>query len=338
MTATDERPHQIDDDVWTRLNAPFPLDQIEKLPRALRAGDQDKGRCERGGHYSADNFYCGGWHPKSIHLDYVGHAGITTRLNEVVGPPNWTWEPMYRDVSDQMADLIKAALTAGDQALARVLFESCPAKYTDGGLWIRLTILGASKPGFGDAQGKSGPNAIKELIGDAIRNASLRFGIATYLWSKSESAQILKAGGDPDANDPSPARAVRNQGPDIEARQQARSAARAIQRQKVPAQQAPQGDQHTTNPESLAMAQAATVQGDHTRLLSLYAEAKRKGWLGHHVHDVISEPEAGVVGITATPVTLDAWLKACGHYAKTNGGMSVRDAVNADPSNHTANA
>src|SRR5262245_53198805 len=87
-------------DVWEALTAPFPADQIERLPKQIRRDDQDKGRCEptnAGRRYSADGHYCGGWHARSVHLDYVGHAGITMRLNEVVGPDGWSWEPIATD-------------------------------------------------------------------------------------------------------------------------------------------------------------------------------------------------------------------------------------------------
>jgi hypothetical protein len=65
---------------------------------------------------------------------------------------------------------------------------------SDGGMWGKLTVLGVSRIGFGDSAGKTGPNAIKEVIGDFIRNAAMRFGVATYLWSKSESAFEKKRG------------------------------------------------------------------------------------------------------------------------------------------------
>lgn len=176
-------PADVQANAWAALAAPFPTDQIEWLPKQLRKGDEDRGRCEvarRG--VCADDHPCGGWHAKSIHLTYVGHAGVTMRLNEV--DPTWTWEPM--------------ALTQAGTPL-----------FSDGGMWIRLTVLGVTRIGFGDAPGKSGGNAVKEAIGDAIRNAAMRFGVGTYLWSKSEAAQIIKAGGDPDADEPVQANAER---------------------------------------------------------------------------------------------------------------------------------
>ena len=149
------------------LSKPFELNEIEKLPKQLMKNDQDRGRCERGTRYSADGHFCGGYHARSMHLDYIGHAGITDRLNQV--DPLWTWEPL--------------ALTPQGTPLM-----------SDGGMWGKLTVLGVSRIGFGDSAGKSGPNAIKEVIGDFIRNAAMRFGVATYLWSKSEAAFEKKRG------------------------------------------------------------------------------------------------------------------------------------------------
>lgn len=122
---------------WGALAEPFPADQIEKLPKG------------------------------NAFLDYVGHAGITMRLNEAVGPDNWSFEPL--------------AYTPAGLPLIE-----------DGLLWGKLTILGVTKLCVGDAAGKKGGNGAKEMIGDAIRNGAMRFGVATYLWSKSEAAEAIK--------------------------------------------------------------------------------------------------------------------------------------------------
>ena len=140
------------------LRAPFEDRLIGKLPKPTKAqtdavkSDYKAGiRCN----------ICGGWHHKDVvHLDYVGHAAITDRLLEV--DPCWSWEPMA---------LNEFGLPAQDKL---------------GGLWIKLTILGVTRIGYGDATGKTGGDAIKELIGDALRNAAMRFGCALELWHKGE--------------------------------------------------------------------------------------------------------------------------------------------------------
>lgn len=110
--------------------------------------------------YKADSLkgqcsVCNGYHGlPAVHLDYVGHAAVTDRLLTV--DPGWTWEPM--------------AVTP----------EGLPQLDRGGNLWIRLTVGGVTRLGVGD--GKSA----KELIGDAIRNAAMRFGVALDLWSKEE--------------------------------------------------------------------------------------------------------------------------------------------------------
>lgn len=145
------------------LRKPFEADQIEKLPKYIGKKGPD-GKVPKTAYGVCPE--CNKRHPlPAVHLDYVGHAGITERLNEV--DPFWNWEPM--SVNPAGLPLI-----------------------VDGGMWIKLTVLGITRIGFGDAQGKTGPNAIKEIIGDAIRNAAMRFGVATYLWSKSERAESMR--------------------------------------------------------------------------------------------------------------------------------------------------
>ena len=168
------------------LSKPFAANEIEKLPKQLSRDAKERYQCRQGTQASADGHYCGGFHARSMHLDYIGHAGITDRLNQV--DPLWTWEPL--------------ALTPHGTPLM-----------SDGGMWGKLTVLGVSRIGFGDASGKTGPNAIKEVIGDFIRNAAMRFGVATYLWSKSESAFEKKRGEEGAHDDPAPAAAPTPQAP-----------------------------------------------------------------------------------------------------------------------------
>ena len=87
-------------------------------------------------------------------LDYVGHAAVTSRLLEV--DPEWSWEPLALDPT------------------------GLPLYDVKGGLWIRLTIGGVTRLGYGD-----GPDP-KQRIGDAIRNAAMRFGVALDLWAKED--------------------------------------------------------------------------------------------------------------------------------------------------------
>lgn len=97
---------------------------------------------------------------KGVELDYVGHAALTSRLLDV--DPLWTWEPI--------------ALTP----------DGLPLFDDIGGLWIKLTVSGMTRLGYGHAGAKKGGDAIKEVIGDALRNAAMRFGAALDLWHKGD--------------------------------------------------------------------------------------------------------------------------------------------------------
>jgi hypothetical protein len=101
-----------------------------------------------------------------MQLDFVGHGWLTQRLLDV--DPLWNWEPVALDPN------------------------GLPLLDEFGGLWIKLTVCGVSRLGYGDASGKRGTDATKIAIGDALRNAGMRFGLALDLWCK----------GDPDAPAP----------------------------------------------------------------------------------------------------------------------------------------
>jgi hypothetical protein len=147
------------------LREPFKPEQIGKLPRAKYKDNKTKGMCLktteawRGG----DGVECGKWHDlPAVHLDYVGHAAVTERLLTV--DSEWTWAPLAVDST------------------------GAPVLDGNGGIWINLTVCGKTMPGYGDADGKKGGAAVKEAIGDAIRNAAMRFGIALELWAKEPLA------------------------------------------------------------------------------------------------------------------------------------------------------
>lgn len=92
-------------------------------------------------------------------LSYVGHAALTDRLLQA--DSEWTWSPVADPTS-----------------------KGFPMAGTGIEMWIALTIDGTTRYGYGDAQNKKGGDAIKEAIGDALRNAAMRFGVALDLWHK----------------------------------------------------------------------------------------------------------------------------------------------------------
>lgn len=93
-------------------------------------------------------------------LAYVGHAALTDRLLDA--DPTWTWEPLAINPN------------------------GLPVMDELGGMWIRLTVCGVTRLGYGHAGSKTGGDAIKEVIGDALRNAAMRFGAALDLWHKGD--------------------------------------------------------------------------------------------------------------------------------------------------------
>lgn len=135
------------------LRKPFEDHQISLLPKPYKK-DSQKGDCKE----------CGNYHGlPAVHLKYVGHAALTDRLLEA--DPLWSWEPL--------------ALT--DQGLP--LFDQ------NGGLWIKLTVCGHTRLGYGSAESsayKEVGSREKEVIGDALRNSAMRFGAALDLWHKGD--------------------------------------------------------------------------------------------------------------------------------------------------------
>ena len=153
MTTKPEKPTGL-----ALLREPFPAHQISKLPKPTKAqtdavkADYKTGiRCD----------ICGAWHhPKVDHLDYVGHAALTDRLLDA--DPSWDWEPLAMSPT------------------------GLPVMDGNSGMWIKLTVCGVTRLGYGHPDGKTGGNAVKEVIGDALRNAAMRFGAALDLWHKGD--------------------------------------------------------------------------------------------------------------------------------------------------------
>jgi hypothetical protein len=125
------------------LRQPFPPEKIGKLPR-VTCGDCRDARsrvCDK--HTKSRCGECASWITGAhIHLDFVGHADTTDRLLEA--DPEWTWEPFALDP------------------------RGLPALDDNGGMWIRLTVSGVTRIGYGDADGKRGGAAMKETIGDCL--------------------------------------------------------------------------------------------------------------------------------------------------------------------------
>jgi hypothetical protein len=148
----------VNPDIAKQLREPFARKQIGKIPKIWCPVCRDKNKvCTE--HTKQKCGVCKAYMASGhMHVDYVGHADVTDRLLTV--DPEWNWEPLGFDS-----------------------FGS-PAFDGNGGLWIKLTIAGVTRLGYGHADGKKGGDAVKEAIGDAIRNAAMRFGVALDLWRK----------------------------------------------------------------------------------------------------------------------------------------------------------
>jgi hypothetical protein len=113
-----------------------------------------------------------------VELRYLSHIWVRKAFQDA--DPDWSWEPMGYDDHGQ------------------------PVIVTDSqghpvGLWIWLNLLGTRMPGYGSVEpGKR--DAIKELIGDALRNAGMRL-VGGSLWVK----QTKKAKGKAPAKKATPA-------------------------------------------------------------------------------------------------------------------------------------
>lgn len=96
-------------------------------------------------------------------LSYMGHAEVTLALIDV--DPLWTWEPLAMNERGPVINEVGKRLV----------------------MWARLTVCGKSIIGVGTCDAHKG-DPEKELIGDFLRNAAMRFGIGTKLWSKAIDA------------------------------------------------------------------------------------------------------------------------------------------------------
>lgn len=168
------------------LRAAFPPEYVGKLPRII-CPNCSRGNCSE--HNKSHCNVCGNYiTPRHIHLDYVGHADVTLRLLDV--DPEWSWQPK---ATDPDPEVLKSAIASGNPDVVKAVIDNAPPKFERDrngavvGLWINLTVGGVTRPGYGSCPANQN-DAEKVLIGDALRNAAMRFGVATDLWAKGDRA------------------------------------------------------------------------------------------------------------------------------------------------------
>ena len=99
--------------------------------------------------------------------NFINHAVVTDRLISV--DPAWYWQPMA------LAD------------------NGSPVLDEFNGLWIRLTVCGVTRIGYGASEPhQKGADAVKTAISDAIKNAAMRFGVALDLWGADSNGSSVE--------------------------------------------------------------------------------------------------------------------------------------------------
>jgi hypothetical protein len=94
-------------------------------------------------------------------LDFVGHADITKILIEI--DPLWTWCPCGWENGRPAITVVNGMAV----------------------MWASLTVHGKTMLGVGTVKHDKA-DVDKELVGDFLRNAAMRFGICLSLWTKQE--------------------------------------------------------------------------------------------------------------------------------------------------------
>ena len=186
----------MDENTFKQLREAFPEGKIGKLPKLTCGACRESRNKQCDQHRKQTCSTCGNWISTShIHIDYVGHADITDRFLNV--DPEWNWEPVARDVDPEM---LRAAIATGNADIVRMVLDAAPPKLdSNGGMWMRLTIAGVTRLGYGDGGGKRGADAVKVAIGDGLRNGGMRFGAGLDMWRKETEASDASSAPQPPA-------------------------------------------------------------------------------------------------------------------------------------------
>ena len=168
------------------LRAHFADGVVGKLPK-ITCRECSKGSC--GQHQKAKCPECKNYISTAhIHIDYVGHADVTDRLLDV--DPEWDWEPL---ATDPDPEVLKAAIASGNAEIVKLVLDNAPPRLERNssgypvGMWMRLKVGDTHRIGYGSVPATQ-MDAEKVLIGDALRNAAMRGGVALEQWQKGDRA------------------------------------------------------------------------------------------------------------------------------------------------------
>jgi len=228
-------------------------------------------------------------------LDFVGHADVRARLCEV--DPEWSWAPFEFPGTGSLV------LSADGQPV---------------GLWIMLTVGGVSKPGYGSVD-KGKTEAVKELIGDALRNAGQSFGIAWKLWAKGERTGGEHENATDAADDAAPANGNGNRG------------AAANGRTVRPANGNGEPAAPATGSEPDPDAQVYADEAQQARTLAVLKDVNTRAREAHKLASVIRDPATGKTGglgqyIGWRKKQLEEDAAALAEFTKAITGMSTEAA------------
>jgi hypothetical protein len=287
-----------DDVDLAKLRVPFTPELVGKLPRVTCGDCSDRNKqCSK--HSKLKCGICQAYvSEKHIHIDYVGHADVTDRLLSV--DPEWEWKPAERDI-DPAA--LAAAVASGNPEIVQMVFDNSPPKFdldrngSPVGLWIKLTIGGVTRPGYGSCpSGQS--DAVKVLIGDALRNAAMRFGVALDLWAKGDRADPAAENATASAGQAARRGAGQSAGDAWDdatpapARQNGTGRTRGQVSRPAPRQQAQDAAPEEIDPDAQALADEAHGALTVSDLEGIHKQAREAGKVGLPVRN----PSSGGIG------------------------------------------
>jgi hypothetical protein len=158
-----------DDPMWTKMVAHYTAKTTQEnlVTRIIDNGQALRDGCDK--YWDPDKQHVSKIKRGSgLELDYVDHATVTRMLIDI--DPLWTWCPMgYTDAGGPLIDV-------DENGNPRAL-------------WINMRVCGRSIPAVGTIERPGSKNygdALKELIGDAIRNGAMRFGVCGGLWARGK--------------------------------------------------------------------------------------------------------------------------------------------------------